>query len=133
MPKVLKITLSKSIIAEVPKNVRTVNALGLRKVGQTTMNEPTSSIKGMIHQVKHLLTVEEVDHEGALPRKRRYPHLKKKGDAAVAEVAAKPAKAEKAPKAAVKESKPAKAAAAPKATAEAEKPKRTTKKKEVSE
>jgi len=118
MPKVLKITLSKSLIAQVPKNVKTAHALGLRKIGQSTLNHPTSAVKGMVHQIKHVLTVEEVEIEGDIPRKRR-------GHKAKAAAAPAAPKAEKKPKAA------AKAEAAPEAPAtdEPAPKKRTTKKK----
>ncbi|MBX3111150.1 MAG: 50S ribosomal protein L30 [Fimbriimonadaceae bacterium] len=112
MPKALKITLSKSLIAQVPKNVKTAHALGLRKIGQSTLNHPTAAVKGMIHQIKHVLTVEEVEVEGEIPRKRR-------GHKAKAAATAAP-KAEKKPKAAAK-AEPASDEPAPK--------KRTTKKK----
>lgn len=114
MPKVLKITLSKSLIAQVPKNVKTAHALGLRKIGQSTLNHPTSAIKGMVHQIKHVLTVEEVEIDGDIPRKRR-------GHKAKATAAPAAPKAEKKPKAAAKAEAPATDEPAPK--------KRTTKKK----
>ncbi|MBS1707171.1 MAG: 50S ribosomal protein L30 [Armatimonadetes bacterium] len=108
MPKALKITLSKSLIGQVPKNVKTAHALGLRKIGQSTINHPTSAVKGMVHQVKHVLTVEEIDVEGEIPRKRRghkakaaaaaAPKAEKKAVKAKAEpVAAAPAAEEAAP------------------------------------
>ncbi|MES1228363.1 MAG: 50S ribosomal protein L30 [Armatimonadota bacterium] len=98
MPKVLKITLVKSVYGNVPKNRATCHALGLRKIGQSTLNHPTPPILGMIHQVKHLLKVEEVEHEGELKTLRRRDPRKK---AATAEKPAKAAKAE-APKAEAK-------------------------------
>lgn len=57
----LKVTLVKSLIGNTPANRATVHALGLRKIGQSNTFEPTGSILGMIHKVKHLLQVEEVD------------------------------------------------------------------------
>lgn len=57
----LKITLSKSTISETPRNRATVHALGLRKTNRFVFQEDTPVIRGMIHHVKHLLTVEEVD------------------------------------------------------------------------
>ncbi|MCU0315662.1 MAG: 50S ribosomal protein L30 [Fimbriimonadaceae bacterium] len=83
MPKAIKITLAKSLIAQVPKNVKTAHALGIRKIGQSTLNHPTPSILGMVHQIKHLVTVEEVEVD-EIPRKRRNP----KAVAAPIEVAA---------------------------------------------
>ncbi|KAL3677980.1 hypothetical protein R1sor_020936 [Riccia sorocarpa] len=40
---------------------RTVRALGLRKVNQMVFRENTSTIRGMINQVKRLLSVETVE------------------------------------------------------------------------
>lgn len=129
MPKVLKITLSKSLIGQVPKNVKTAHALGLRKIGQSTVNHPTDSIKGMVHQVKHLVTVVEVEADGDVPRKRR--GLKSSG----ASESAKPAKIAPKPKpeALAAKSEPKAAATEPKAVKPAPKrpaaKKPTTKKK----
>ena len=119
MPKALKITLRKSLIGEVPKNVRTAHALGIRKISQFTINHPSEAIKGMLHQIKHLIVVEEVEVD-EIKRKRQAPHLKKTGESVTKPmVVAKAAKVD-APKAA----KVTKAKSAP---AE-EKPKRVTKK-----
>lgn len=72
----LRIKLAKSLIGNVPKNVATVRALGLNKVGSVANHNDTPQIRGMIHQVKHLLAVEEV--EGTAPASARRPaHLKK--------------------------------------------------------
>ena len=65
----LKVTLVKSLIAAEPRNKRTAHALGLRKIGQSNTFEDTPAIRGMIHHVKHLLAVEEV--EDAPKRRRR--------------------------------------------------------------
>lgn len=55
----LRIKLVKSPIAENWRNQRTVEALGLRKVGQTIEKIDNPSIRGQVHAVKHLLTVWE--------------------------------------------------------------------------
>lgn len=55
----LKITLVKSLIGT-PKDQRgTVRALGLKKIGSTVVHKETPSVKGMLHHVKHLITVQE--------------------------------------------------------------------------
>ncbi|MBQ3097286.1 MAG: 50S ribosomal protein L30 [Kiritimatiellae bacterium] len=61
MMKQLKITLVKSPIACIQKHIRTVEALGLRKLHQTVVHNDTPSIRGMIFTVKHMVTVEEVE------------------------------------------------------------------------
>lgn len=58
--KKLKITLVKSTIGAVPKNRKTVEALGLRKIRQTVEMPDNAAVRGMIHQVKHLVKVEEI-------------------------------------------------------------------------
>lgn len=61
----LRIKLVKSPIGHTRKNRATVLALGLRKVNQTVDHADHPSIRGMIHKVKNLLQVEEI--EGAAP------------------------------------------------------------------
>ncbi len=39
---------------------RTLEALGLRKLGQTVEHEATSAILGMVNKVQHLVSVEEI-------------------------------------------------------------------------
>jgi len=59
MAKALKVTLTKSPIGEKPKNRATVRGLGLRRMHQTVEHDDTPVIRGMIHAVAHLVTVEE--------------------------------------------------------------------------
>ena len=58
--KMLKITLVKSPIGAVPKNRKTVEALGLRKVNKTVEMPDNAAVRGMIRQVRHLVKVEEI-------------------------------------------------------------------------
>ncbi len=60
MAKKLKITLVKSAIGAVPKNKKTVEALGLRKLGKTVEMPDNEAIRGMVRRVNHLVKVEEV-------------------------------------------------------------------------
>ena len=60
MANTLKITLVKSPIGAVPKNKKTVEALGLRKLHQVVEKPDNEAVRGMIHQVKHLVKVEEI-------------------------------------------------------------------------
>ena len=57
----LKITLTKSPIASLPKHKATVAALGLRKVGHSVLQPDNPCIRGQIFAVKHLVKVEEVN------------------------------------------------------------------------
>jgi len=57
--KSIKVTLVKSTIGAVPKNRKTVEALGLKKVNATNVIPDNASTRGMVRQVRHLVTVEE--------------------------------------------------------------------------
>ena len=56
----LKITLVKSTIGAIPKHKKTVEALGLKKLHKTVELPGNAATRGMIHQVKHLVKVEEI-------------------------------------------------------------------------
>ena len=56
----LKITLVKSTIGAIPKHKKTVEALGLKKLHKTVELPDNAATCGMIHQVKHLVKVEEI-------------------------------------------------------------------------
>lgn len=136
----LRIKLVKSPIGNTPRNRATVAALGLRKINKTVEHNDTPMIRGMIHHVKHMLEVTEVEGtpKSNLANKRRDVSLVKEKPAKVVRVA-KP-KVEKAAKVAVapkpkaaKPAKPAKAVKAEKAPAEKPKPKGTTKKAKTKE
>ena len=58
--KKLKLTLVKSTIGAVPKNKKTVEALGLRKVNKTVELPDNDSVRGMLRMVNHLVKVEEI-------------------------------------------------------------------------
>ena len=58
--KKLRITLVKSPIEAVPKNKKTVEALGLRKLNKTVEMPDNEAVRGMIRQVRHLVKVEEI-------------------------------------------------------------------------
>ncbi|MDD5823747.1 MAG: 50S ribosomal protein L30 [Firmicutes bacterium] len=60
MAKTLKITLVKSPIACQPKQRRTVEALGLRKLHHSVELADSPATRGAINKVSHLLKVEEV-------------------------------------------------------------------------
>ncbi len=60
MAEKLKITLVKSTIGAVPKNKKTVEALGLNKIGKTVEMPDNKAVRGMIQKVRHLVKVEEI-------------------------------------------------------------------------
>jgi large subunit ribosomal protein L30 len=55
----VKVTLVKSLIGHKPNQIKTVKALGLRKVNSSVLKEDTEAIRGMINTVSHLVRVEE--------------------------------------------------------------------------
>ena len=55
----IKVTKRKSAINRTQNQKRTLEALGLRKIGQTVEHEATPNILGMVNKVKHLVSVEE--------------------------------------------------------------------------
>ncbi len=57
--KQINVTLSRSPIGEKPKTRATVRGLGLRKMHQTVTHDDTPDMRGMLHKVRHLVTVEE--------------------------------------------------------------------------
>ena len=57
----IKVTLTKSTIACLQKQKATVEALGLRKIGQSKVMEDNAVTRGMIKVVNHLVSVENVD------------------------------------------------------------------------
>ena len=59
MADTIKVTLVKSPIGAVPKHVKTVEALGLKKVNKTVEMPDNAATRGMIQQVQHLVKVEE--------------------------------------------------------------------------
>jgi large subunit ribosomal protein L30 len=57
----LKVTQTKSTIGGKQNQKDTLRTLGLRKIGQTVIRDDRPEVRGMIHTVRHLVTVEEVD------------------------------------------------------------------------
>ena len=56
----LKITLTRSLIGRPATQRDTVKALGLKKLNSSVDLPDNESIRGQIHKVEHLVTVEEV-------------------------------------------------------------------------
>ncbi|MDG1822552.1 MAG: 50S ribosomal protein L30 [Flavobacteriaceae bacterium] len=54
----IKVTQVKSYIKRPEDQKRTLQALGLHKIGQVVEHDDTASIKGMINKVKHLVSVQ---------------------------------------------------------------------------
>lgn len=59
MAKMVKITLTKSIIGAKPKQKKIIEALGLKKMHQSVELADTPATRGAAEKVSHLVTVEE--------------------------------------------------------------------------
>ena len=57
--KVLEVVLVKSLIGSKKFQKRSVNGLGLKKIGQKVTINDTPENRGMINKAKHLLEVNE--------------------------------------------------------------------------
>ncbi len=57
--KALKVTLVRSTIGFNRAQAETVRGLGLRRIHHTVEVADTQATRGMIHKVRHLVTVEE--------------------------------------------------------------------------
>ena len=53
----VKIKQTRSKINRPVDQKRTLEALGLKKIGQVVEHEMTPSVEGMINKVKHLITI----------------------------------------------------------------------------
>ena len=56
----LKIELVKSLNGRIDKHIATANSLGLRRIGQTTVQPDNAQTRGKIAQIGYLLKVTEV-------------------------------------------------------------------------
>ena len=64
MAKKLKITQVKSLIGSQPKHKRTMRAIGFHHNQETLVKADTPQLRGMLHQVRHLVSVEEAKADG---------------------------------------------------------------------
>ena len=60
----LKVTQVKSAISHIARNRATVRALGLHGIGSTSIITDNPATRGMVRQVRFLVTVEELDENG---------------------------------------------------------------------
>jgi large subunit ribosomal protein L30 len=74
MPGRLRITQVKSTISHIARNRATVKALGLHGIGSSVEVADNEATRGMVRQVRFLVTVEElpgaVSAEGHAPARR---------------------------------------------------------------
>ena len=59
MAKTIKITQIKSLIGTKPKHRLTMQALGFKRMHHTLVKNDTPQLRGMLHQVRHLVRVDD--------------------------------------------------------------------------
>ena len=57
----LKVTQLRSKVGERPEQRETLRSLGLKRIGDVVVKEDRPEIRGMVHAVRHLIRVEEVE------------------------------------------------------------------------
>ena len=57
----LKVRQVRILIGSKLDHKRTVRALGLKRIQDSRVHEDTPQIRGMLHKVRHLVQVEEVE------------------------------------------------------------------------
>ncbi|MDX1278297.1 50S ribosomal protein L30 [Oceanihabitans sediminis] len=55
----IKVTKVRSAINRTQRQKRTLEALGLKKIGQVVEHDATPNILGMVSKISHLVSVEE--------------------------------------------------------------------------
>ena len=71
MPGKLRVTQTKSTISHIARNRATVKALGLHGIGSTSLVPDNDATRGMVRQVRFLVSVEEVADDAKASRGRR--------------------------------------------------------------
>jgi large subunit ribosomal protein L30 len=60
----LRVTQTKSTIGHIARNRATVRALGLKGIGSSVVVPDNAAVRGMVRQVRFLVSVEEIADEG---------------------------------------------------------------------
>lgn len=74
MPGRLRVTQVKSTISHIARNRATVRALGLHGIGSSVEVPDNEATRGMVRQVRFLVSVEELPAEAAAPAKGGEKH-----------------------------------------------------------
>ena len=80
MPAKLRVTQVKSTISHIARNRATVRALGLKRIGHTVEVTDNPATRGMVRQVRFLVSVEEVSDTAPAKRAAAAPS-EDRGDA----------------------------------------------------
>jgi large subunit ribosomal protein L30 len=67
----LKVTQVRSTISHIARNRATVRALGLHGIGSTSVVTDNPATRGMVRQVRFLVTVEEIAADDAAAKAKR--------------------------------------------------------------
>lgn len=59
----LQIEQKRSVIGAKPNHRQTLRSLGLRRIGDVVVREDRPEVRGMVHSVRHLVEVTEVEGE----------------------------------------------------------------------
>ena len=59
MASKVKVTLVKSLIGRLEKQVATASSLGLRKIGDVAVQDESPALDGKLFVIKHLIKVEK--------------------------------------------------------------------------
>ena len=65
----LRVTQTKSTISHIARNRATVRALGLKGIGSSVVVPDNDAVRGMVRQVRFLVTVEEISESSAAKRR----------------------------------------------------------------
>ena len=57
----LKITLKRSYIGISERQQKVLQSLGLKKIGSSITRDDNDAIRGMVHKVSHLVSLERID------------------------------------------------------------------------
>ena len=79
MPAKLRVTQTKSTISHIARNRATVRALGLKRIGHTVEITDNPATRGMVRQVRFLVSVEEIP--ATEPARRASTAPEDRGDA----------------------------------------------------
>jgi large subunit ribosomal protein L30 len=69
----LRVTQTKSTISHIARNRATIKALGLKGIGSTSEIVDNDATRGMVRQVRFLVSVEEIPDETSARSKRTEP------------------------------------------------------------
>ena len=89
----LRVTQTRSTISHIARNRATIKALGLHGIGSTSVVADNEATRGMVRQVRFLVTVEEIAEGGTSPVTER--PAGDRGDAPASQGSQDPAAKEK--------------------------------------